>query len=598
MNDQPNSTKQPSDSSRLSENLRQIAEKSQRIVEDFLTKQAQEGDAGMAVPMSIGTAFLEMTAKMMANPAKLLEAQAELWQNYLNLWQHATRRAMGIETSPIIEPEESDRRFQSPEWQENPLFDFIKQSYLLTARWTQSLVSKAEDLDEDTARKLDFYSRQFVDAIAPTNFLLTNPEVLRATLESKGNNLVRGLNNLLKDLENGKGKLRILHTDPEAFKIGGNIACTPGKVIYQNELMQLLQFSPTTENVYKRPLLIIPPWINKYYILDLRESNSFVRWALDKGHTVFVISWVNPDEKLANKTFEDYMLEGPLEAMDAIAKATGEKELNVLGYCIGGTLLACTLSYLAAKKDRRVHSAIFLTAMVDFEDPGELSVFIDEAQIGVLEKKMEKQGYLEGHEMNATFNMLRANDLIWSFVVNNYLLGKEPFPFDLLYWNADSTRMPAAMHSFYLRRMYLENKLVKPGAIHLGGVPIDLRKIDLPIYILACREDHIAPWKSVYAATQIYKGDVHFTLAASGHVAGIVNPPTKKKYNFWTAEKNPPSPEEWLAIAKATDGSWWLDFGKWLAPKGGAKVKARTPGDGALKPVEDAPGSYAKVRVD
>jgi len=597
MNDQPNSTTETRDFGQLTENITKIAEKSQKIVQDFLARQTAGDKKGSTLPPALGAAFLEMTQQMIANPEKPFAAQMGLWQDYMALWQHTASHAMGTKSPPVIQPQPGDRRFKDPAWDENPLFAYIKQSYLLTARWMQSNTSNVDNMDEGTARMVDFYTRQFVDAIAPSNFALTNPEVLRATAESGGENLVNGLQNLLNDLERGEGKLRIMQTDPEAFKLGETIATTKGKVIYQNDLMQLLQFTPTTENVYKRPLLMIPPWINKYYILDLSEKNSFVRWALDQGHTVFIISWVNPDETLAKKTFEDYMHEGPLAALDAIQKATDEDSINVLGYCIGGTLLATTLAYLAVKKDTRVHSATFLTAMVDFEDAGELSVFIDEAQLADLEQKMEKRGYLEGHEMATIFNKLRANDLIWSFVVNNYLLGKDPFPFDLLFWNSDSTRMPAAMHSFYLRRMYLENKLIEPGGLTFDGVPIDLRKIEVPAYILACREDHIAPWKSTYAATQLYRGPVRFVLSASGHVAGVVNPPKKKKYNFWTAGKNPTSPDAWLESAAATDGSWWTDWGKWLAKKGGQKVAARKVGSGALKPIEAAPGSYAKVRA-
>ncbi|MCE2509872.1 MAG: class I poly(R)-hydroxyalkanoic acid synthase [Alphaproteobacteria bacterium] len=595
MNDQLNSTPESQDFGQFTKNLTQIAEKSQRIVQDFLSKQAEQSDGAMGMPTNVGTAFLEMTKEMMANPVKVFEAQMELWQGYLELWQHATNRAMGIEAAPVIEPEDSDRRFEHPEWDNNPMFAYIKQSYLLTSRWMQSLPSKAENLDPDDARKVDFYTRQFVNAIAPSNFVLTNPEVLQATIESRGENLVRGLQNLLEDLESGKGHLQILQTDPDAFKLGKNIASTPGKVVYQSDLMQLIQYEPTTKQVYKRPLLIIPPWINKYYILDLREKNSFVRWALEKGHTVFMISWVNPDERYADKSFEDYMYEGPLAALDAIEKATGEKQANVVGYCIGGTLLASTLAYLAANNDRRVHSATFLTTMVDFEEPGELAVFIDEEQLAELEEKMDNRGYLEGREMATTFNMMRENDLIWSFVVNNYLLGKDPFPFDLLFWNSDSTRMPAKMHSFYLRHMYLENRLSKPKGITLGSTPIDLRKVKVPTYLLACREDHIAPWKSVYAATQLYGGTNRFVLSASGHVAGVVNPPAKNKYGFWTSDTNPGTPEAWLAGAEQKEGSWWQDWAKWIAGQGGSKVEARLPGKGGLKPIEAAPGSYVKV---
>jgi polyhydroxyalkanoate synthase len=408
---------------------------------------------------------------------------------------------------------------------------------------------------------------------------------------------VKGLENLLTDLERGKGRLQIKMTDPEAFEVGKNVAVSPGKVVYQNDLIQLLQYDPTTQTVAKRPLLIIPPWINKYYILDLREKNSLIKWTVDQGHTVFVVSWVNPDERLARKTFDDYMLEGPLAALEAIEKATGEKQVNAVGYCLGGTLLACTLAYMAVKKIDRIASATFLTTMVDFTEPGELGVFIDEEQLQSLEARMSEKGYLEGSAMANTFNMLRANDLIWSFVVNNYLLGKEPFPFDLLYWNSDSTRMPAAMHSFYLRTMYQENLLVKPGGITLMETPLDLSKIETPSFILSTKEDHIAPWKSTYSATQIYGGPVHFVLAASGHIAGVVNPPAAGKYHHWTSSKTPKDPEDWLAMAKSEPGSWWPEWNSWLGQFADGQVPARKPGDGTLKPIEDAPGSYVKVRA-
>ncbi len=582
----------------LSRMMGKIAEQSQRLVSEFLTKQQNgggNGGLGMSDPLNIGQAFLDMTARMMANPAQLVEAQLSLWQDYMALWQSAARRMMGEAADPVIKPAPEDRRFKDALWDESYIFDFIKQSYLLTARWMQSTVRKVEGLDEKTAKKVDFYTRQFADAMAPSNFALTNPEVLRATLESGGENLVKGLSNLLSDLERGKGELAIRMTDMEAFKVGENIAVTPGKVIYQNDLMQLIQYTPTTKTVLKRPLLIIPPWINKFYILDLREKNSFIRWAVAQGHTVFVISWVNPDEALADKTFEDYMTLGPFAALDAIKAATGERQVNVIGYCLGGTLLAAALAYMATKGDDRFATATFFTTMVDFEEAGELSVFIDEEQLAALEERMNEKGYLDARAMATTFNMLRANDLIWSFVVNNYLLGKDPFPFDLLYWNADSTRMPAAMHSVYLRQMYQENRLSK-GEIELLGTKIDLTKIKLPVFILSTREDHIAPWKSTYAATRLYKGPVRFTLAASGHIAGIVNPPAANKYSHWVNDKIPPTPEEWLKTAKEKPGSWWPEWHDWVSQYGGGEVPARKPGDGKLLPIEDAPGSYVRVK--
>jgi polyhydroxyalkanoate synthase len=578
----------------LSRNMADIARRSQRIVMEFLKRQGDARLPGLD-PLNIGSAFLEMTARMMANPAKLVQAQMSFWQDYMLLWQNTARRMMGDNPDPVVTPAPGDRRFKHEDWHENEIFDFIKQSYLLSARYVQNVVKNVDGLDEKTAQKLDFYARQFVDALAPTNFLLTNPEVLRRTVETGGENLVRGLNNLLADLERGKGKLHIKMTDYEAFKVGENIATTPGSVIYQNDLIQLIQYAPSTETVLKRPLLIVPPWINKYYILDLRPKNSFVRWAVAQGHTVFMISWVNPDERLAEKTFEDYMLEGPLAALEAIEQATGEREVNAIGYCLGGTLLACTLAHLAAKDDSRIKAATFFTTLVDFAEAGELTVFIDEEQLKALEESMQRKGYLEGSEMAATFNMLRANDLIWSFVVNNYLLGQEPFPFDLLYWNSDSTRMPAAMHSFYLRKMYQENKLVEPGGITLAGTPIDLRRITVPTYILATREDHIAPWKACYKATQLYRGRKRFVLAASGHIAGVVNPPDAGKYSHWVNTDLPPDPDAWLVGATELAGSWWPDWQRWVASLSKAKVDARQPGDGKLKVIEPAPGSYVKV---
>jgi polyhydroxyalkanoate synthase len=586
------------DPAELSRQMVEIAEKSQRLVADFLQRQGAEGGGlGMGDPNAIGAAFLELTARMMTDPQRLVEAQLALWQDYATLWQRSARRFLGGAEQPVIETASEDRRFRDPAWNDNTLFDFIKQSYLLAARTVQASVKDVEGLDDKTARKVDFYTRQFVDALAPSNFLMTNPEVLRATLDTRGENLLTGLKNLLDDLERGKGRLSISMTDMTAFKIGENVGTTPGKVVYQNDLMQLLQYEPTTETVKRRPLLIIPPWINKFYILDLRPQNSFIRWAVGQGHTVFVISWVNPDERLAKKSFEDYMFEGTLAALDAMQQATGERSANVIGYCLGGTLLAATLAYMTAKRDTRIKSATFFVTMVDFTEAGELSVFIDEEQLTALEERMSKKGYLEARDMHTTFNLLRANDLIWSFVVNNYLLGKSPFPFDLLYWNADSTRMPAAMHSFYLRKMYQQNLLVKPGGITLGGVPIDLRKIKTPAFLLSTREDHIAPWRSTYAATQVYSGPVKFVLSASGHIAGVVNPPGSK-YGHFENNENPPTAEEWLAGATQVPDSWWPLWQRWVSDHAGGEVPARRPGDGKLVPIENAPGSYVKLRAE
>jgi polyhydroxyalkanoate synthase len=578
--------------------MSEVAERGQRIVSDFLKRQS-DGSSASADPLNIGGAFLEMTTRLMANPATLVQAQLGFWQDYLTLWQNTARRMMGQpDPEPVISEDPRDRRFKDDAWRENEVFDFIKQSYLLSARYFQNVVGGVDGLDQKTAQKVDFYTRQFVDAMSPSNFLMTNPEVLRKTAETGGENLLKGLSHLLADLERGKGQLRIRMTDDSKFRVGENIAVTPGKVVYQNDLMQLIQYAPTTEKVLKRPLVIFPPWINKFYILDLRPRNSFVKWATDQGHTVFVASWVNPDETLAEKGFEDYMQEGVYAALDAIEQATGERQVNAIGYCLGGTLLATTLAHMAAKRDTRIKTATYFVTMTDFEEAGELGVFIDEEQLSALEEKMGKRGFLEGSEMATTFNMLRANDLIWSFVVNNYLMGQEPFPFDLLYWNDDSTRMPARMHSFYLRRMYQANDLVKPGGIELLGVKIDLRKIKVPSYLISTREDHIAPWKSTYRATQIYGGPVRFVLAASGHIAGVVNPPESGKYSHWVSETLPADPDEWFQGATELAGSWWPDWHRWVTSQDKAakdQVPARVPGTGALPALEDAPGSYVKV---
>lgn len=596
MADKPESGIEVPDLEQASKQMAAFAERSTRIVQAFMDRQSSNDDFQVSDPVVIGKAFMDMTTKLMSDPAKLAESQAKLMQGYADLWAQTAKRMQGEEVEPIVAPAKDDKRFKDAAWSEEALYDTIKQSYLLTSNWMQSTVQDVDGLDEKTSEKVDFYTRQFLDAVSPTNFAATNPKVVKATMESKGENLTQGLENYLRDLEAGEGELKISMTDTTAFTPGENIATSPGKVVYQNELMQLLQYEPTTEKVYKRPLLIVPPWINKFYILDLQPKNSFIKWATEQGHTVFVISWVNPDEKLAGKRFDDYMLEGPLAAIDAIEQATGEKKINIIGYCIGGTLTASTLAYMAAKKDKRVQSATFFTTMVDFAEPGELGVFVDEEQLEKLDAHLDKVGYLDGAQMSQVFNMMRDNDLIWSFAVNNYLMGREPMAFDLLYWNADSTRMPAMMHKAYLRNMYLENKLVKPGGMSLNEQPLDLSQIKTPVYLASTKDDHIAPWKSTYAATQLYAGPVRFVLSASGHIAGIVNPPAANKYCYWTNEKNVSAPDDWFEASEMHEGSWWGDWQKWVEKHGGAKVAKRIPGDGKLKPIEDAPGSYVLVR--
>ena len=579
-----------------------LHDRCQRIMRQFWEHQVDQKGFQIPDPMVVGKAFFELGAAMLSDPAKLAEAQSKLWQGYAELFEQASKRLSGEEAKPVVEPSREDKRFKDEIWSENVLYDTLKQSYLLTSNWVQEAVRDVSGLDPQTKAKANFYTRQWVNALSPTNFAATNPKVLEHTLETKGENLVKGLDNLLEDLERGEGRLRITMTDDKAFTLGKNVATTPGKVVFQNDLMQLIQYAPTTEKVAKRPLLIVPPWINKFYILDLQPKNSLIKWATDQGHTVFVISWVNPDEKLAQKSFDDYMLQGPLAAMDAIEDATGVDSVNIIGYCIGGTLTASTLAYMAAQPKgakhgaHRVASATFFTTMTDFSDPGELGVFIDEEQLELLERHMTDKGYLEGAHMSQVFNMMRDNDLIWSFVVNNYLLGREPMAFDLVFWNADNTRMPAMMHGLYLRKMYHENKLVEPGGITLAGTPIDLTKIKTPIYMLSTHDDHIAPWKSTYAATQLYSGPVRFVLSASGHIAGVINPPVANKYCYWTNDKTPTDPDQWIDGAERHEGSWWPDWQEWISEKSDGQVPARVPGDGKLKPIEDAPGSYVKVR--
>jgi len=578
---------------------RDIAQKSGQLAAQYLQRQKAGALPGLSDELGITQAFFEAWVRLLSDPLKLAEAQLKYWQDAVSLWQASWLKLMGQDVQPVAEPRDGDRRFKHPDWQQHFLYDYIKQSYLLAARHLHQTVGQVQGLEEQTARKVDFYTRQYIDALSPSNFLLTNPEVLRETVASGGHNLVKGMSNLLEDLTRGGGEqLRLRMTDEKAFQLGVNIATTPGKVVFQNELMQLLQYQPAKGSVYRRPLLVIPPWINKYYILDLRESNSFVKWAVEEGHTVFVISWVNPGKELAGKRFDDYLSEGVIAALEAIEKATGEREANVIGYCLGGTLLAAALGYLQAKKDSRIVSATFFASMIDFSEGGELEVFIDEQQVKALEKKMAHRGYLEGAEMATTFNMLRANDLIWSFVVNNYLLGRDPFPFDLLYWNSDSTRMPAAMHSFYLRNMYMKNLLAKPGGIRLLGVPIDLTRVQTPAYFVSTMEDHIAPWRSTYAGARLFSGPVRFVLGGSGHIAGIVNPPAANKYAYWTNPKLADKPEQWLEAAQRHPGSWWTDWAGWVAQYGNGKVPPRIPGQGKLKAIEDAPGAYARMRAD
>jgi polyhydroxyalkanoate synthase len=582
----------------FSRNLARLIEESGKALAAYLKPREEgkiEGDLTNDVTDVVKTVG-QVAEYWLSDPKRALELQTNLGRAYLDLWAGAVRRMAGEPAAPVASPDPRDKRFADPEWTQNQFFDFLKQAYLLTANWADHMVKDAEGIDEHTRAKAAFYVKQIANAISPSNFVLTNPELLRETLSSNAENLVRGMRMLGEDIKAGHGNLRIRQSDSSLYEVGKNLALTPGKVVYQNDLMQLIQYEAATKGVLKAPLLIVPPWINKFYILDLTPEKSFIKWCVDQGITVFVVSWVNPDAHLATKSFEEYMREGVMAALDAVKAATGEDKVHTIGYCVGGTLLAITLAYLAAKKQDRALSATFFAAQVDFTYGGDLLVFVDEERIKNLEEHMKKQGYLEASSMANAFNMLRSNDLIWPYVVNNYLRGKKPFAFDILYWNSDATRMPAANHSFYLRNCYLDNRLTK-GEMEIAGVNLDLRQVKVPVYNLATREDHIAPAKSVLFGSQYFGGPVKFVLAGSGHIAGVVNAPGKPKYQYWTGGKPVGSDlDKWIKAAKEHAGSWWPDWLDWLKERGAETVPARAVGGGKLKAIEDAPGSYVKVR--
>jgi polyhydroxyalkanoate synthase subunit PhaC len=580
-------------------NLARAMESSGQALAAYL-KPRENGESRDKPPNELGEVIKTFSAVAefwLSDETRAADLQSKLAKAYIDLWGSAARRMAGEDVKPAISPSPRDKRFADPEWRSNQFFDFVLQLYLLTTQWANDLVRNAEGLDPHTRKKAEFYVQQITNALAPSNFVLTNPEVLRETLASNGDNLVRGMKMLAEDIEAGHGTLRIRQSDPSNLVVGVNMATTPGKVVFQNELMQLIQYAPSTESVLRTPLLIVPPWINKFYILDLKPEKSFIKWCVDQGLTVFVISWVNPDKSLGAKTFEDYMKDGPLAAMDAIERATGELKVHTMGYCVGGTLLASTLAWLAEKRRVRVTSATFLAAQVDFTHAGDLLVFVDEDQISALERDMQAAGVLEGSKMAMAFNMLRSNDLIWSYVVSNYLKGKPPSAFDLLHWNSDATRMPAANHSYYLRNCYLENRL-SAGTMVLDNTMLDLSKVKVPVYNLATREDHIAPADSVLYGSQFFGGPVKYVLSGSGHIAGVVNPPASGKYQFWTNDNiKDVTLADWLKGAQEHKGSWWPDWRQWLATINAEEMPARAVGAAALPPIEDAPGSYVRVRA-
>ncbi|MBY0610553.1 MAG: class I poly(R)-hydroxyalkanoic acid synthase [Beijerinckiaceae bacterium] len=586
------------DVDRLAANAAKFIEQAGKVGAAYL-RPREEGAVTSLVPDEAADMVKTIGAvaeSWLKDPVKAIEAQTSLSTNFVNLWAETLKGLQGEPVTPVVEPSPRDKRFADSDWSTNPYFSFLKQAYLITSNWAETMVEKADGLDRETKQKAEFYVRQLSGALSPSNFLPTNPELIRTTLQENGENLVRGMKMLAEDIEAGKGELKIRQSDNSGFKVGENIATTPGKVVYRNAIMELIQYEPTTPSVLARPLVIAPPWINKFYVLDLNPEKSFIRWAVSQGVTVFVISWVNPDERHKTYDFEGYMREGLFEAIDRACDITGADDVHAVGYCVGGTLLAVTLAYMAAKKDKRIAQATFLTTQVDFTNAGDLKVFADETQIKAVEDMMAKYGYLPGTKMAGAFNMLRPLDLIWPYVINNYVKGKQPMAFDLLYWNADATRMPEANHKFYLRNCYLENKLAK-GEMKIGGVKLDLSKVKIPIYNLAAREDHIAPARSVFFGSKLFGGPVRFVLSGSGHIAGVVNPATKPKYQYWTGGRVEGELEDWLENASETPGSWWVDWRKWygeIAPK---ETKPPKIGNKRNKPICDAPGEYVRVKA-
>ena len=580
----------------LSRNLARAAMTAQGAIAEAALRQADRPAGLDADPFHVGPAMAKVMSSLASRPDALLQAQGDLWRRYAELWHFAARRAMGESGTPVAAPAKGDKRFNAPDWTENPVFDVIKQSYLITSDWLNGLVGRVEDVDPMTRRRVEFFTRMLTDALSPSNFLASNPEALREAMTTRGESLVRGMENFAGDLARGGGQLAISQTDYDQFEIGVNVATAPGKVVFQNEIIQLIQFSPSTDRVHEIPLVIFPPWINKFYILDLRAENSMIRWLTAQGFTVFVASWVNPDGRLADRTFEDYMRLGIYEGTAAAMKQAGVDRVNTVGYCIGGTLLSATLAHMAAKGDKRIASATFFAAQQDFSEAGDLLLFTSDEWLSDLEKQMESGGgVLAGQTMADTFNMLRSNDLIWSFFVSNYLLGKEPKPFDLLFWNSDQTRMPRTLHLYYLRRFYGDNALAK-GELELDGVKLDLGKVQTPVYVQSSKEDHIAPARSVYKGARLFGGPTTFTLAGSGHIAGVINAPVAKKYQHWTNASLPETLEAWQADAVETPGSWWPHWAEWLRARSGPLVPARDPAAGPLPALEDAPGSYVKVK--
>eukprot|EP01037_Dinobryon_pediforme_P011609 gene11609-11704_t len=582
----------------LSLNLARAAVTAQGAIAESALRQAERPAGLSADPFHVGPALVDVIGQLANQPQNMMRAQADLFNRYMALWSATSRKLYGEKTDPVVQPAKGDKRFNDPEWSENPVFDVMKQSYLVTSNWLNDLVTHVDGVDPMNRRRVEFFTKALTDAFAPSNFLMSNPAALRKAMETNGESILKGAENFAADLARGGGQLAISQTEQEKFKVGENVATAPGKVVFRNELFELLQFSPSTETVFEIPLLIFPPWINKYYILDLRPENSMIRWLAQQGITVFVCSWVNPAPELATRSLEDYMFEGFYEAVRQVKRQCKVEQVNTVGYCIGGTTLSCVLAHMAAEQDTSIRSATFFAAQQDFAEAGDLLMFTNEEWLRDLEARMDAAGgVLPGSAMADTFNMLRANDLIWSFFVNNYLMGKEPTPFDLLFWNSDQTRMPKTLHMQYLRRFYQDNALAK-GELVAGGVRLDLGKVKIPVFVQASREDHIAPMKSVYRGAKLFGGPTQLTLAGSGHIAGVINAPVANKYQHWINPALPETLSEWQAGAVEHPGSWWPHWMTWLGPMSGKQVPARDPTKGPLKALDDAPGTYVKVRSD
>lgn len=600
-----------------------------RAVMDYLNQYADMFNA-MAKEALIGKATMNeeetqsmfdpekfqslLSSGVKIDPSKLMNQQMEFMQQHLELWQRTASAlfnnklntdnpdAEQVENAqPVIEETRGDLRFTDQDWSNNPFYSYLKQAYLLNSRMLQGVVNNLQFEDPKAAEQIKFYVRQYINSVSPTNYILTNPEVCREILETKGENLVKGMKNFIRDMEQSPIEaFKITQSDPDAFTLGKDLAVTPGKVVLQNDLMQLIQYTPTAKEVYARPLLIVPPFINKYYILDLDKKKSLVRWLVAQGYTVFMLSWVNPDPELADTDLSDYMLQGPIAALDAVVEITGAESVNMVGYCVAGTLLAATQAYLSEQGDQRIHSMTLLTTLLDFSEPGEIGNYLSEQTLPLLEKNAAAKGIFDGRILALSFNLLRENNLFWSYFIHNYLKGKDPVPFDILHWNSDSTNLPACIFKEYIHQTYWENRLTTPGDMVLNGVPIDLGKIKTPTYFLSTIADHIVLWQASYRGAQLLSGPVRFVLSGSGHVAGVVNPAEGGKYPYWVNTDLPETAATWFEKAEKHEASWWLDWDNWLAPLSGDKISSQelSPGKHPKFPaLEEAPGRYVQVRL-